>query len=552
MRMQAVILAVYLALCAYCLVGHSSADQLPPNIVFLLTDDQDVASIEHMPRLKRLMRDEGMEFRNCFVSSPLCGPSRATILRGQFSHNTKIYDNGDLNSDTYLSGGLKKLVADGLEGSTIATHLRGAGYETFLIGKYINGYHDGKASHIPAGWDHWWGMTKPNYFGPHFSQDGKLLKTPASTYQTDFISDVSQDLIVGRNKNKPFFIYIAPFAPHHNSLPAPRHANLFSDKRAPRNLAFNPSSAVQQQKPSWIKHMSPLNTDQLNFIDNLYRNRLRALQSVDEMLENITMLLQREGIAHNTYIFYMADNGEHLGEFRLPPGKRQAYDTDFRVPFLVRGPGIEGGTKVTEVVMSVDLVPTWVELGGGELPTAYSVDGKSITPLLFGNMAPQPKVNKFRSAALAEMYGGSSTMGLGGRSRYRGKPNFKNNQFWSNTYQAVRVINGSGWATNADWLYAEWCTGEEEFYDVSADSHQINNHIHTTSPTHLDRLSALTESLGDCSGVSCSDVEVVKRAGKPGVAGHLKRKLRCFNPPDLRDPQDTCMASRHRANPHCK
>ncbi len=520
------------ALCAIWWIGGSFALEQPPNIVFLLTDDQDVTanSLDYMPRLNKLMREEGMEFLNYFVSTALCCPSRATIIRGQFCHNTKIYDNGDLNNSTYLSGAFVKFVKEGMENSTIATQLKEVGYETFLIGKYLNGYDDGQASHVPVGWDHWWGMTDVAYFGPHFSQGGSLLKTPISTYQTDYINNKSLDLIANRNKSKPFFIYIAPFAPHAPSLPAPRHAHLFPHEKAPRYASYNPSDSIQQQKPSWIKRLPPLNSVQLSYIDNFYRNRLRALQAVDEMLENITVLLQQEGIADNTYFFYMGDNGQHLGDFRLPAGKRQAYDTDIRVPFLVRGPGIKGGTKVTEVVMSVDLVPTWVELAGGSPPTTYTVDGKSISPLLFGKLSPQPKENVFRSAALAEMYGGSSTMGV----RYIGMSGFEKNRFWNNTYQAVRVINGSDWATDANWLYTEWCTGEKEFYNVSTDPHQISNLINSTSTSLLVRLSILTQALGSCSGQTCSVIDYRKIAQIAGQHGsRMERRLHCFNPPDL-------------------
>ena len=454
-------------------------------------------------------------------------PSRATIIRGQYCHNTKIWDNGDLNNATYLSGGIDKAIAEGLENSTIATLMKEAGYETFLIGKYLNGYGDSKAAHVPPDWDHWYGMTDLSYFGPHFSVQGKLLKTSKDTYQTDFISSTSLTLLKNRDKTKPFFIYIAPFAPHTPATPAPRHAHLFDNISAPRYPSFDPDHAIQQQKPSWIKRLPKLSGVQIAEIDAFYRNRLRALQAVDEMLENITDFLQEEGIQDNTYLFYMGDNGQHFGDYRLPAGKRQAYDTDIRVPFLVRGPGIKGAEKVTEVVMSVDLLPTWVELAGGKGPSSYEPDGKSMTDLLFGKIPLQPKVNAYRSAALAEMYGGSSNMGV----RYIGMAGFENNKFWNNTYQAIRVINGSDWAAGANWLYAEWCTGEREFYNVSTDPYEIFNIVEKVDKSLLDKLSALTEQLGSCVGKACYNIDfrgITLQAKMPG-----KNHLRCFNPPDM-------------------
>ena len=500
--------------------------QEKPNIVFLLTDDQDVTanSLDYMPKLNKLLRDEGMEFVNYFVPTGLCCPSRATIISGQFCHNTKIWDNGDLNNQTHLSGGFKKAVSEGLEKHTIATQLKAAGYETFLIGKYLNGYSDSQASHIPEGWDHWYGMTDTAYFGPHFSARGKLLKTTKDTYQTDYIGAQALSMLKNRNTKKPFFIYISPFAPHAPSLPAPRHADLFPDVNAPRNPSYNPSDDIQKEKPSWLKRLPPLTADQLKKVDDFYRNRLRALQAVDELLENITKFLEKENIQDNTYLFYMGDNGQHLGDYRLPPGKRQAYDTDIRVPFLARGPGIQGGVRVTEIVMSIDLLPTWIDLAGGKLPP-YEPDGESIVPLLKGTSPAQPSVNSFRSVGLAEMYGGSSNMG----AVYKGIAGFEKNRFWNNTYQAIRVINGSDWAAKANWMYAEWCTGEKEFYNVSSDPHQINNIVGQLDPLLVKNLSAIVEAYGKCAGKSCKNIDLNNLT----TSGIRDDSLHCFNPPDM-------------------
>ena len=498
-----------------------------PNIVFLLTDDQDVTanSLDYMPKLNKLLRQEGMEFVNYFVPTGLCCPSRATIIRGQFCHNTKIWDNGDLNNQTYLSGGFKKVVAEGLENYTIATQLKAAGYETFLIGKYLNGYSDSQASHVPPGWDHWYGMTDTAYFGPHFSEQGKLLKTTKDTYQTDYIGAQALKMLKKRDTSKPFFIYIAPFAPHAPSLPAPRHAKLFPNITAPRNPSYNPSDEIQKQKPSWLKRLPPLTDSQLESVDDFYRNRLRALQAVDELLENITKFFKEENIQDNTYLFYMGDNGQHLGDYRLPPGKRQAYDTDIRVPFLVRGPGVEGGVRVTEIVMSIDLLPTWVELADGDLPP-YEPDGQSIVALLNGSMPAQPAINTFRYLGLAEMYGGSSNMG----ELYKGLAGFEKNRFWNNTYEAFRFINGSDWALNANWMYAEWCTGETEFYNLTSDPHQIKNIVDQLDPAFLKNLSALIQAYGKCAGKSCKNIDLKNLSSHSAIRDN---DLPCYNPPDM-------------------
>ncbi len=502
----------------------------PPNIVFLLTDDQDVTanSLDYMPKLNKLLRKEGMEFQNYFVTTALCCPSRTTIIKGQYCHNHGIWDNGDLNNQTFFSGGMKKVIESNLEKETIGTLMQDAGYQTILIGKYLNGYNDNLASHVPPGWDKWHGMTDTAYFGPHFSNDGSLFKAGKDIYQTDYISKNAMDMITNRNKKKPFFIYISPFAPHAPSQPAPRHAKLFSNMSAPRYDSFNPDDDVQSEKPSWLKSIPKLSPNQVASIDEFYRNRLRALQAVDEMLENITLLLAKEGIDKETYLFYMGDNGQHLGDYRLPGGKRQAYDTDIRVPFLARGPGIKGGTKVTEVVLSIDLLPTWVELGGGSKPKQYEPDGKSIVPLLRGQLPPGPASNTFRAAALAEMYGGSSNMG----NTYKGIAGFEKNRFWNNTYQAIRVINGSDWAADANWLYAEWCTGEVEFYNSTNDTHQVHNLAKKADTDLLQKLSVLTQTLGKCKGQSCNQINFPEIAREAGSYQN-PITLKCHNPPDM-------------------
>ena len=219
----------------------------------------------------------------------------------------------------------------------------------------------------PLVWHHWYGMfTTSNVIlaisectmEHHSLLMASLLITSHDAYSTDFISNISLSLLNQREKDQPFFMYIAPYAPHAPAMPAHRHQHLFPNITAPRNPSFNPSDTVQHQKVSWIKQLHPLNNyDQISNFDSFYRNRLRSLQAVDEMLENITLFLPEEGLENNTCIFYMSDIGEHLGDFRMPGGKRQGYDTDVRVPLFVRGPGIKGGMKVSEVVMSVDLYP---------------------------------------------------------------------------------------------------------------------------------------------------------------------------------------------------
>lgn len=528
-----------LSVAAFCV---QSSMQTKPNIVFLLTDDQDrtANSLDYMPNLNKIMREGGTEFTHYYVSTGLCCPSRATILRGQYCHNTKIWDNGDLNNDTFLSGGFNKWLNLSLETSTIATLFKAGGYETKLCGKYLNGYEDKHASHVPEGWDHWHGMTYYAYFGPHFSDNGKLIKTSKTTYQTDYIRDKALEFInKQRDKSKPFFLYLSPFAPHSPSLPAPRHAHLFNDKKAPRNPSYNPDDSIQSQKPSWLKMLPKLTQQQMDSIDEFYRNRLRALQAVDEMLLNITDALEKEGILDNTYIFYSTDNGQHLGDYRLPAGKRQAYDTDVNVPFLVRGPGIEAGMKNEQLVQNVDLLPTWVELAGIQGPSdAQQQDGKSMVPLLYGNGT----AGEFRTAAILEMFGGSSNMDL---SIYKKYPDFERNRFWNNTYIGIRVTGSIPQIYDkTNFTFVLWCTGDMELYNHTTDPYEIKNSISELTTQEMMGLQELVVKLSKCAGSECYDMSsiindvMVNLEYRLKIGSYGSALIPCHNPKDLPGDQN--------------
>ncbi len=410
------------------------------NIILFLTDDQDVtANSIHpsiMPRLNTLFREGGMEFSNYYVSTGLCCPSRATILRGQYCHNTGILDNGDFNNATYQSGGWDKFLDTQLEQETVATLLQSLGYETALIGKYMNGY-EGKLAghHKPPGWDHWMGLlTCFRFYGAIFSENGeKLIRCNTTTYQTDFIRDWVLDFLANRDTTKPFFLMITPFAPHAPAIPAKRHEHMFPNATFPRSEASNPSDDTMQtrNKPAWIKNLPPLTDQQLQDMDHFYANRLRSLQAIDEALESIANKLQLLGLEDDTYFIYSADNGQHFGDFRMPAGKRQAYETDVLVPFFIRGLGIQKGSRSSQVVQSVDLGPTFLEIANPQstasnfvalpieevtshriLESSYPMDGKSILPLFANFSNTKNDYNDFRWVALLEMYSGSSNIGL--------------------------------------------------------------------------------------------------------------------------------------------
>jgi arylsulfatase A-like enzyme len=299
-----------------------------------MTDDQDVTfnstHPHYMPSLNTLFREGGMEFTNFFVSTALCCPSRVSILRGQYCHNTGVHDNGDFNNSTYLSGGWAKFLTTFLEDETIATILQSqANYQTVFLGKYMNGYNDITnhpdnldipdipGLHKPAGWDHWKGMIQNNFYGGTFSLDGEeIFKLPNDVYQTDYLNDQVIDFLRNhRDPDRPFFIMVLPFAPHAPADPADRHKDLYPDLQLPRTPRFDASDEIMAQKGAWIQNLPPLADDQLEDLDEFYRKRMRSLKAVDESLQNISDVLDELGLTEETYFMYTSGESSRAEHF---------------------------------------------------------------------------------------------------------------------------------------------------------------------------------------------------------------------------------------------
>jgi len=358
------------------------AQGVSPNIVFILTDDQRLEDIAHMPRLNKLLIEHGMSFSNYFSSVSLCCPSRASILRGQYAHNTGVLTN---SSD---SGGFSKAHALGVENSTVATWLHDHNYKTALIGKYLNHYPGSLGpEYIPPGWDYWASSVLGNPYSEYnytLNENGKQVQYggEAGDYGTDVYAKKAVGFIKDcTTQNKPFFIYLAFYAPHGPATPAPRHESLFADAKVPRSKAFN--EADVSKKPQFIQRLPLLTEKEIEAADTYYGKRLRSLQAVDEAIESICNTLDETKQLENTYIVFASDNGFHLGEHRMRRGKMTAYETDIHLPLIVRGPGVRHGVRAEELAGNIDLAPTFAEIAGAKVPDF--VDGRSLLPILRGD-----------------------------------------------------------------------------------------------------------------------------------------------------------------------
>jgi N-acetylglucosamine-6-sulfatase len=388
--------------------GTASVDA--PNIVFILADDLDIemGTMDVTPNLKRLVADAGTTLDDFYLTYPLCCPSRTTILRGQYLHSHQVYTN------LPPVGGYEKLVALGHEASTVGTWLQGGGYRTVYIGKYLNGYPmPGDPLHIPDGWSEWYSPAAGNPYNSYnytMNENGALVRygSAPEDHVTDVIAGQAEAAIRrAAGDPRPFFLHVAPYAPHAPADPAPRHAALFPDAQVPRVPSFN--EADVSDKPARIQALEPLRPRAIATLDADYRKRLQSMQAVDEMVARLVEALTETGELDNTYLVFTSDNGFHMGHHRLPAGKTTAYEEDIHAPFLVRGPGVPAGRTVTGYLAgNVDLAPTFADLAGVTPPDF--VEGRSLAPL-FGTDLPAPA--DWRQAFLVEGYAGGSRASRG-------------------------------------------------------------------------------------------------------------------------------------------
>src|SRR5918997_3091574 len=359
-----------------------------PNIVFILTDDMRNDDLKYMPNTRFLLRAKGMSFSNAFVSNALCCPSRATIMRGQYAHNTGVWTNEG------SSGGLQAYRKEGNEKENVATRLDEAGYRTGLFGKYLNGYSG--TSGKPPGWDRWFAHTDGSrFYNYKMNDDGKDVSfgTSAAAYETDVIANRTKSFIgATATAGEPFFAFVAPRAPHNPSTPAPRDKHAYDGLKARRLPSFNEKNIAD--KPPWIRKLPRLSDAKIAKIDNRAEKRAETLQSLDDLVAGIVGRLVDSGVLSKTYVFFTSDNGWHAGEHRIPQEKWRPYEEDVRVPLLARGPGVAPGSTTYKLVLDTDYLPTFTALADGHTPNY--VDGRSLQPVLEGNSTA------WRSAILLE------------------------------------------------------------------------------------------------------------------------------------------------------
>jgi arylsulfatase A-like enzyme len=442
-----------------------------PNVLLILTDDQTAESMRVMEKTLRLLGEEGTTFRNAFISFPMCCPSRATLLTGQYAHNHQVQGNRS------PEGGYHRLD----HSNTLAVWLQQAGYQTAHVGKYLNGYTGPK---FPKGWSRWFGLSDPStylMYGYTVVANGKKIRYGQSEkdYQTDVLAaraeailrDFAQDRV---RRGKPFFLSVAPLAPHTERSdeagkgtpprPAPRHLGRFAHEPLPDKASYDEEDVAD--KPAHIRKLPRFGPAKEEAILRSYRARLESLLAVDEMVERLVAALEETGQLDQTVIVFASDNGFLLGEHRLPDGKLLPYEESIRVPLLIRGGGFPAGAEVLQPVANIDLAPTIVALTGAK--ARRQMDGIPLLPL-----ALDPALEPDRPLLLE------------GVSRNSARP----------SYEAIRTPR---------WLWVEYRNGARELYDLEEDPLQLRSrHDDPGLEDVRAELAGRLAGLRKCAGASC-------------------------------------------------
>ncbi len=423
----------------------------PPNVLVIVTDDQRAAgTLSVMPRTRRWFRRGGTQFSNAFATTPQCCPSRSTIMTGRFAHNTGVHNNFEaMNLD---------------QATTMQAYLHREGYLTAFDGKFLNEWPREVAPPFFDRWATWGG----GYLGGTFNVDGRLRHFERHT--TDFLADraLSDLQWFEQDDERPWLLYITPWAPHGPPRPPARHAQA----RVP---PWVPGASVREtnrsDKPGFIRSRETTVAEQRIF----RRDQLRTLRAVDDLVGQVMNRLRELGEGRRTVAFFLSDNGRFWGDHGLK-GKAMPYTDSVRIPFLVRWPGrVPAGDVADRLVGTIDVAPTVLEAAG--------------------------------TSDLVEPLDGRSLLGSHERDRIL-------LEYWTNP--ATQTAHIPEWASlrTPTEQYVEYYdeSGDvtfREYYDLVADAPQVRNVLgddhRANDPPDVARLSRLLASDRSCRGTDTAD-----------------------------------------------
>jgi N-acetylglucosamine-6-sulfatase len=440
-----------------------------PNFVFVLTDDLALNLISRMPHV-RALENAGSTMSRYYVVDSLCCPSRAAIFTGEYPHDDGVFTN------TGSDGGYATYNRKADPPKSFAVALQKSGYRTAMMGKYLNGY--APADQAPPGWDEW-DVTGNGYpeFNYTLNENGTLrhFGHDPKSYLTDVLSAKAGSFInSAAASGSPFMLEVATFAPHAPYTPAPRYKGVAGTVAYPKTVAYN---RLPKNPPSWLAGRPPLTAAQKQKITVSYRMRVEADLAVDDLIGHLEARLRAAGVARNTYFIFSSDNGYHMGEYRLMPGKQTAFDTDIHVPLIVSGPGVPAGHVISALASNIDLNPTFRRLAGLHVPA--NVDGHSLVGLWHGQVPAN-----WRRSILVEHHGPNNAAGDPDRQAAASAN--------PPSYEAVRTASA---------LYVLYASGKQEYYDTAQDPLELDNIAAAGVPASLKK--ALAALMNCHSGATC-------------------------------------------------
>ena len=417
-----------------------------PNVLVILTDDQRAGTVPGMPATNRLFADGGRVFTNALATTPLCCPSRASILSGRYAHNHGVRVNKDglkLDHDT-----------------TIQAAFQRAGYKTGIAGKFLNAW---PPENDPPYWDRWaiFNPTRsPGHTNTLFNTDGDLRNI--RRYSTDYVADIGVDFLDSfeSDDEAPWMLFLSPYAPHAPYDPPRRYADISVSRRGG---GPGTREADRSDKPSWIKHVAATR----GHGRDVATRQSRMLLAVDDLVSQVFARMARLDEERDTIAIFLSDNGHLWGEHGVV-GKRQPYRESVEVPLLVRWPGhVTPGTVDERIAATIDVAPTLIEAAGIDAP-GMAPDGRSL-------LTSEPR----RELLLEHWSGG-------------GVPTWAS--IWTQDHQYIEYYGAGGRVRF------------REFYDLASDPWQLRNRLRDGTRRNDPPTRALHKRLKEmrsCAGSAC-------------------------------------------------
>ena len=461
------------------------ADGTRPNIVTIVADDMRTDDLRWMPRVRELVEERGLDFRNSFSSNPLCAPARSSLLSGQYSHNTGVVSVEPPRNYSAFD-----------DRASVGTALNHAGYNTLFLGKYLNGYGNGRSRvtqenslrYVPPGWTDWYGSVQPprdseikggtyQYYHLLLNHNGRIEDRHKGVYQTVAEGRIARRLVTTYHRSsKPFFLYFAPIAPHVGAprekddpaplfLPGTSSPERFKPPARPERVhgRFDreisrasglPVDGEESQRdvdglPRPMRWLPPIDAKEKAAMLSLTRQRAEALFMLDQQIGKLVTTLEKTGELDNTVLMFTSDNGYFLGEHRMRQGKIWTHEPSLRVPFVVTGAGVPRGTRY-DPISTEDVAATILDLGGASPPRPP--DGVSV-------VATFARDRGWRQPVLVENQVGGPELNT---ARYEAPTGFHS------------TLTATGLRT-ARWKYVRYIDGDAELYDLTRDPNELHN-----------------------------------------------------------------------------